>query len=892
MAKRREPSAFRIGAVIQETPRLFMSRKKKAVFAVMAVVIILGLSEVLLALFGVRPAYLVADPYVGFKGDSPLFEKTIEGGREVYQTVRSKVGLFNLQKFPVVKGANAYRVFSMGGSTTYGHPYDDRTSFSGWLRAFARVADPARDWQIINCGGVSYASYREAKLMEELIRYQPDLFIVHTGHNEFLERRTYAGIIDEPPVLTWVNRTVNRSRVAAVMHGAWRRIRPDERQAAKEQYLLTGEVKPLLDWAAGLDYYERDEPMRRQIIDHFRFNLGRMVALARSVGADVVFVQPPVNLRDFSPFKSQHRDGITPDALAEWQRHFDAGTAALEGGVYEQAAASFRRAQAIDDRYAQLHFLLGRALFALREYDAAKTAFEAALVEDVCPLRILPEMNTVIENTALQYRAQLIDLRTALELRLLRADGHTMLGDEDFLDHVHPTIEANQFLGRLLVDALAKRGVLRTSPSWGHDEANDVAARIEASLSPRDHAMADGTLAKVLRWAGKEDEADRLAMRSASVIPDDPNAVGELAAVYERQGRIDEAIELYERAISIDPGIGRRFVSVGWLLLGQGRLEDAGARFEQALRLDPADAGAHRGMGTTMMRQRQYERALQHYTAALRIDAAIPEIHVDIGIAHLNLGRHEEAIGKAQEEIRLNPRSSSARVLLAAVLRAVQRHEEELSVRKELVTIAPDNPEARIALGRCLLERGDAQAAVEQYEAAVRLRPGSPDAHFNLGVALVEMGNNENAQNHFEQTIALAPKNPLAYYRLGLLRRHRGAHADAVSVFRMGLAAAPDYVPLNQALAWTLATTPDVAVRDGAEAVQIALHACQLTRFADTRCLDALAAAYAEQGRFDDAFETLRKAIELANSAGHKDHAKELSGRLTSYEQRQPIRAR
>ncbi len=858
----------------------------------MAVVAVLGLAEIVLALFGVRPTYLVADPYVGFKGDSPLFEKTMEGGLEVFQTVRSKVGLFNLQKFPVVKGANAYRIFSMGGSTTYGHPYDDRTSFSGWLRAFAKSADPGRDWQIINCGGVSYASYREAKLMEELIRYQPDLFIIHTGHNEFLERRTYADIIDEPPVLTWVNRAVNRSRVAAVMHGAWRRFRPDARQAAKQQYLLTGEVKPLLDWAAGLDYYERDEPMRRQIVDHFRFNLGRMVTLARSVGADVIFVQPPVNLRDFSPFKSQHRAGMTPDALVEWQEHFDAGRAAWEAGDYQQAVASLKRAQAIDDRYAELHYLLGRALLALRQYDAAKSAFEAALVEDVCPLRILPEMNTVIEQTARQYRAHLIDLRAALELRRLRADGHSMLGDEDFLDHVHPTIEANQLLGRILVDALARRGVLRASPSWGDGEARAVAAIIEASLSPRDHAVADGTLAKVLRWAGKEDEADRLALRSASVIPDDPNAIGELAAVYERQGKVHEAIELYERAISIDPGVGRRFVAVGWLLLELGRIEDARVRFERAIRLDPADAGAHRGIGTTLMRERLYERALQHYTAALRIDAAIPEIHVDIGIALLNLGRHEEAIDKAQEEIRLNPRSHSARVLLAAAYRAEQRLEEELSVRTELVTISPDSPEARIALGRCLLEQGDAQAALEQYAEAVRLRSGSPDAHFNLAVSMVETGNLDDAQSHFERTIALAPKNPLAYYRLGLLRRHRGAHADAVSVFRAGLAAAPDYVPLNQALAWTLATSPDDAVRDGAVAVQIAHHACQLTRFEDARCLDALAAAYAEQGRFDDAVETMRKAIELANSASHPDHARELSGRLKSYEQQQPVRAK
>ena len=83
----------------------------------------------------------------------------------------------------------------MGGSTTYGRPYFDNVSFCGWLRAYLQAADPTRNWEVINAGGVSYASYRVAILMEELVEYDPDLFIVYSGHNEFLERRTYPQII-------------------------------------------------------------------------------------------------------------------------------------------------------------------------------------------------------------------------------------------------------------------------------------------------------------------------------------------------------------------------------------------------------------------------------------------------------------------------------------------------------------------------------------------------------------------------------------------------------------------------------------------------------------------------------------------------------------------------
>jgi hypothetical protein len=82
----------------------------------------------------------------------------------------------------------------MGGSTTYGHPYEDPTSFCGWLRELLNAAAPDHRWEVVNAGGISYASYRVALLMEELAGYQPDLFIIYSGHNEFLERRSYPQI--------------------------------------------------------------------------------------------------------------------------------------------------------------------------------------------------------------------------------------------------------------------------------------------------------------------------------------------------------------------------------------------------------------------------------------------------------------------------------------------------------------------------------------------------------------------------------------------------------------------------------------------------------------------------------------------------------------------------
>lgn len=53
--------------------------------------------------------------------------------------------------------------------------------------------------------------------------------------------------------------------------------------------------------------------------------------------------------------------------------------------------------------------------------------------------------------------------------------------------------------------------------------------------------------------------------------------------------------------------------------------------------------------------------------------------------------------------------------------------------------------------------------------------------------------------------------------------------------------------------------------------------------------LNTLAAAYAEQGRFDDATASARRAIELADQAGANALAERIRGRLRKYEQQQTI---
>ena len=579
-----------------------MSLRKKLLFALLTTFAFFAAVEGLLALYGVRPLAAEREPYVGFAGSIPLFvEQAGEDGRIRMVTAPSKLAFFNHQQFLRDKPEGTYRVFCMGGSTTFGHPYDDRTSFAAWLRGLLAEAGASRRWEVINAGGVSYASYRVAALMEELAAYEPDLFIVYTGHNEFLEERSYGELMRRPD---WLRRTAaaaSRFRTYTLMQ------RVLQRDGSPRRTVLQPEVDATLDHTVGPATYHRNDALQSQILQHFEFNLRRMATIARECGADLLLANPAVNLKDCSPFKSEHRDAWTAADEAAWLALHQQGDAAARQEDWEAAKAAYEQALAIDHRYAETHYRLGLALHHLGEHDAARASFERAVDEDVCPLRSLTAMHAIIERVARQQRVPLIDLNSIVKADCEYRYAHLSPGEEYFLDHVHLTIGTHGLLARGVVEALVQAGVVVPEPSWGEIAIASVQQRIESRVDAELQATALRNLAVVLSWAGKKHEAGVLALKAVELrqemdLPGDPKSLFLAAVHHAMSGDNEQAILDLSRLIEAQPKHFEARWRLGQLLYDERRDEQALEHFLAAARLAPEDVYVQEMVGKLRVR--------------------------------------------------------------------------------------------------------------------------------------------------------------------------------------------------------------------------------------------------------------------------------------------------
>ena len=85
-------------------------------------------------------------------------------------------------------------------------------------------------------------------------------------------------------------------------------------------------------------------------------------------------------------------------------------------------------------------------------------------------------------------------------------------------------------------------------------------------------------------------------------------------------------------------------------------------------------------------------------------------------------------------------------------------------------------------------------------------------------------------------------------------------------------------------LAWLLATSSDASIRDGNRATELAKQAVQLSGGQDANYLRTRAAAYAETGRFAEAAETGRRALQAAQTQGNSILANALRDEIALYE--------
>lgn len=257
---------------------------------------------------------------------------------------------------------------------------------------------------------------------------------------------------------------------------------------------------------------------------------------------------------------------------------------------------------------------------------------------------------------------------------------------------------------------------------------------------------------------------------------------------------------------------------------------------DRALEIDEVDADAYRNRALALLKTGDFSAAISDYTLAMTIYGGIdPILYQERAECWIGLeNQHQAGIDKtiAQMTIRLDDN--------------------------------PDDVEALKLRGLELYDLGEYELALYDLDGAIELGDQSAEIFLARGNCLYVFEENELALEDLDEAIRVNANSALAYASRANLRKSMGDLDKAVEDFKAALQIDPNNALATSQLAWMLATTPDLSIKDTAKAVELSEKLIELNSVDTWQDLEVVAAAYAANNEFEKAVQFQQRSIDKA----------------------------
>jgi tetratricopeptide (TPR) repeat protein len=489
------------------------------------------------------------------------------GGEAFYVPAGEPVtpgAVFRVEEFPARPAPGVRRVVCVGGSTTYGHPFEPPGFFSDWLAVRLPVLLPGRRFEVLNLGCNGFSSRHVADLVDDLAEAEVDLLVVYVGHNEFLDQNLPEV---RRPGLAAVRHFLERTRLGRLLLGN------SDRFSAEGEAGFADRARVLVHDHPFLTLEERERGYAG-----FERQVQRLLAAATERGWKALVCLPVSDVVD-TPVQYSSFSAATPPAardrfleqlarteeLLQECRPGWPGSAEISGSTQEtaalaQALESLGELEALDAGVARLTYDRGLALAAQGRYEAALASFYEARDRDGHPIRATDRIRRVLLERAAAANATVADPRPGFQA----AARHGLAGQDGlFVDYCHPDLPGHRILADTILHALASRGVFAPAEDW--DFAGEPA-----------HTTYESSMG-----LSREAQATSLARRGLAVLAQSYFSSG-------AQEALVSARQLFALALKTDRDCALALAGRGFLHCMERNRDGALRDLRRAFELDPA----------------------------------------------------------------------------------------------------------------------------------------------------------------------------------------------------------------------------------------------------------------------------------------------------------------
>jgi tetratricopeptide (TPR) repeat protein len=373
--------------------------------------------------------------------------------------------------FQTPKPDSTFRIFCLGGSTTVGFPYGFAGSWSSFLRDRLHHLFPDKKIEVVNLGMTATNSFTVLDLAKELVDYEPDLFMVYDGHNEFygafgVASRELVG----PRWMTLFHLKLIHFRSVQLFQNFFALVRSAGKEQADDAQSGT-----MMERLARGQYIPYASEKYNQCFDNFKANVGDLVSLCRKNNIPLFLGAQVSNLRDQPPFVSVAENSPTPP---EVDILLATGKSLLRELQYANALASFEKALALDSTRADANYYIARCLDTLGRKREAFTHYVKARDYDMLRFRMSSDFNDFLrsldDDNDKALSKKLITF-VDIEKKFKANAPDSLIGSPLMWEHLHPTARGYFLIAKEYLWKMHWRKLLvHTDDEWNrHNNPDD-----------------------------------------------------------------------------------------------------------------------------------------------------------------------------------------------------------------------------------------------------------------------------------------------------------------------------------------------------------------------------------------------------------------------------------
>lgn len=712
------------------------------------------------------------------------------------------------------KPEKTYRIIVFGESAALGDPAP-AYSFARMLETILNKTVDGVNFEVINVSMTAINSHVLLEIAKDCRKLKADLWLLYIGNNEVI------GPFGPATVFTIKNLPYPIIRLI---------VSCKELKVFQLLQLILEKIQSVdltfAEWA-GMEMFMNSQIRFQDVVlnnvyINFEKNISRIIKLGLKSGSDVLLCAPIANYKDSAPFGSLNKNGLSESDLKQWREFFEIGKKHEEQGSPADALVYYKKAEAIDNTYAELLFRIARCLEKTgKDEDSIKLVVDYYIkAVDYDTMRFRPDSQIlgVLESlgksariTGSSHSENIVKFINSYDE--LNKCGIKIPGNKILWEHVHLNFKGNYLLASIYANAV--REILKSKSHGQQVYISFKTNLVDETTIFADLGLTDYDKLKVYKEMEKrlsqppftyrcnqKEQLERLKLGIETLEKNTQSAdvqkfVSEytklldqrsgdyvlrqrFAELLDENGFYEMALEQWQSIKSLIPHYPNCYLQIGNLLDKMGRSLEAVPYFETALRMNMKSAEVYSSFGLCLLNLNRYDEAIDTLQKALNLKPNLPAIYVNLSLAFAAKGDIKTAKEQCLNAIKISPNYGAAYLNLGKYYAIEGNHELALSNYLKAVSIDNKNSIAYYNAANALSRLGRKQEALTNYLKAVELNPNFGEAHLNLAFEYLDLKDNESALRHFQTSAKLMTNNVIAQINCGIAFARAGRFNEAL----------------------------------------------------------------------------------------------------------------